>query len=218
MDSCTHPLQLYCRLGKTVMENPSTAAEAVRRLENAGVAVFIGGLPAPYGSRAACRRHGLLRVDGYHEALSCTVREGVDGHRLEQAMLELEPHFTGVHVSGDAGWQTYLPGDMLSGRLMWWCGLERERQGPGPSWFERIQRRLPWFGHGLWPTGKSELAVGVAVNGMRDGADAVMCAGPGILDGAPLEDVAKGLSRSGFAGIDTAAISRTCREILERSR
>ncbi len=217
MENRMNPTRLFCRLGKTVLASPVGAMEAVERLEAAGVAVFFGGLPAPYGTKASCRRHGLVRINGYREAIVCARQTGSADGCLEQAMIELEPHLTGLRAQESGGISPYLPTEVLSGKLMWWCGLEGELVGPGKAWLERMRKRLPWFEQGLWPTGCPDRAIGVAIDGMLDGADAVMCAGPGISEGAPLVQVAVALTQAGMKGVDVPAISSACRAILERA-
>ncbi len=217
MDQNTRPTRLFCRLGKSMLLHPETAAFAVRKLEAAGVGVFFGGLPSAYGSRASCRRHGLLRIHWYEDAMLTMMRSGSSDGGLESVFMELEPHFNGVQAACVRPDSRMSSGDLLSGKLMWWCGLDNEAAGPGSQWFEQLRARIPWFSHGVWPTGRMDKALDVAVDCMREGADAVMCTGPGIREGAPLVQTAKALARAGISGIDVAGIESAVDAIAESS-
>ena len=215
MEKSMKPTRLFCRLGKSMLLHPETSAFAVRKLEAAGVGVFIGGLPSAYGSRASSRRHGLLRIHWYEDAMLTMLRTGSSDSCLESVFMELEPHFTGMQAAAVRPESRMITGDLLTGKLMWWCGLENEAAGPGRQWFEQLHARIPWFCHGVWPTGRMDKALDIAVASMLGGADAVMCAGPGIREGAPLVQTAKALVRAGVAGIDAAAIECAVESIME---
>ena len=215
MEKSMTPTRLFCRLGKPMLACPETASFAVRKLEAAGVGVFFGGLPAAYGSRASSRRHGLLRIHWYEDAILSTLRTGSSDGCLESVFMELEPHFTGLQAPGVRPDSRTASGDLLAGKLMWWCGLENETCGPGLNWFQQLHARIPWFSHGIWPTGKPDKAQEVAVASMLGGADAVMCSGQGVREGAPLLQTATALVAAGMTGIDICAIEEAMEAISE---
>ncbi len=122
-----------------------------------------------------------------------------------------------IHRYKDAG--EFIPGPVnLStgkGRTLWIRGLEDEYGGPGAAWLTGMREAHPGWLLGLWPDGLSELSVAVVVEGLLEGADAAICAGPGITGGAPLELVAAALALYGMPLVDAPAVIAALRTLRE---
>lgn len=66
---------------------------------------------------------------------------------------------------------------------------------------------------GFFPAGPRSLAVAQALEAALDGAPAVLCAGPGHMGGAPLEQVAAALYVAGFKSLPVPEIVQAVRDI-----
>ena len=108
---------------------------------------------------------------------------GDDGRTAEAAMM-LADAGVGCCVNADSHW---LSMDA------WWHPETLSDIRQGGAWLAEQRGMNPAGRFGIRPAGPRSLAVALAVEGAFEGFDALLCAGPGRRDGAPLEQVAAAL-------------------------
>lgn len=130
---------------------------------------------------------------------------GDDGRTAETAMM-LADAGVGCCVNADSHW---LSMDA------WWHPETLSDIRQGGAWLAEQRGMNPEGRFGIRPAGPRSLAVALAVEGAFEGFDALLCAGPGRRDGAPLEQVAAALYQHGYRALDVPKIVGVVRLLYE---
>jgi len=200
-------LTLCCRLGPAVLRGCVAKAEADRLLAAAGVIVFEGADLTERGLREDSPQADGNRV--VPMAARPRAREAAARAACKPVRVLRMDRFEEL----DALPWTEERAEQETDGIVWIRGLSRAYCGPGIERLHRLRNRLPGMRIGVWAEGPPALSVAVAVEAALDGADALVCAGPDVRVGPPLERVAAALSHFGVTGIEDAGIVTAVRRV-----